>query len=201
MDVCDSVVGLVYLSPILLAAAVFIRIEDGGPIFVRQMRLGKGAVPFGALKFRTHRVINSGSSPNNVAIDTALTSSEQVYRPGAPTRVGRLLRCSSIDHLPLLVNILRGEMSLVGPHAALLGTANSMEKAYPGWSKRFACRPGLTGYAQVETFRQGMSKDYVRRMVDLDARYIAERNLRRDIYLIAQTVIVIFTGRITPEIE
>jgi len=195
LDVFISLVGLIFLAPMLLAAAVFIRIEDGGPVFVRQQRLGKGAVPFGALKFRTYHEINLNCSQHYVVVDNALSFGVQPYAILALTRVGRVLRCSSIDQVPLLVNVLRGEMSLVGPHAALPGTANHMGSTYPGWSKRFECKPGITGYAQVELKEEGMSKDHFRRVADLDVRYAAEQSLRRDLYVLAKTVGVAMTWK------
>ncbi|TFZ04068.1 sugar transferase [Ramlibacter humi] len=135
-DIVVAAVALVVLSPVLLAAAVAVAADSGLPVLFRQMRVGRGGQPFRMLKFRSMVADAPQRGP-------AWTSS------GDPriTRVGRFLRRSSIDELPQLVNVLRGDMSLVGPRPDL----PSQEADYrpEDWQQRCAVRPGITGLAQA----------------------------------------------------
>jgi lipopolysaccharide/colanic/teichoic acid biosynthesis glycosyltransferase len=138
-DVSLSVLGLLVLSPVMLATAAAIAAESNGPIFFRQDRLGRSGTHFGLFKFRTMRPA-SGSTwarPGDLRI----------------TRVGAFLRRSSLDELPQLFNVLRGEMSLVGPRPEMIDYARRFSRTIPHYDERHVVRPGLTGWAQVQLKR------------------------------------------------
>lgn len=138
-DVLLSVLGLLVLSPVMLAAAAAIALESNGPIFFRQERLGRSGTHFELFKFRTMRP----------------TSGSTWARPGDAriTRVGAFLRRSSLDELPQLLNVLRGEMSLVGPRPEMVDYARRFSRTIPHYDERNVVRPGLTGWAQVQLKR------------------------------------------------
>ncbi|MGE3340169.1 MAG: sugar transferase, partial [Alphaproteobacteria bacterium] len=144
-DVVLAAAGLALSWPIWLAVALAIRLEDGGPVFFRQARYGQHGVPFDALKFRS-MVATAGSRP---AV-AALADDPRV------TRVGRVLRKTALDELPQLWNILRGDMSFVGPRALAITEVEAggdgqpvPQTALPGFAERHRVRPGLTGLAQI----------------------------------------------------
>lgn len=134
IDIVGSAIALVLLSPLLLVAALAIVLESGRPVFFRQVRAGLAGEPFRIWKFRTMRA----DAP---VIDAPLEESD----PGI-TRVGRILRATSIDELPQLINVLRGEMSLIGPRP----TIPEQVAEYDDYQRRrLEVRPGITGWAQV----------------------------------------------------
>ena len=134
-DVTVATVALVLTSPIMLAAAVAIAVEDGLPIFFRQQRIGENGRPFTIFKFRTMRT----------------DSGKQWVRPGDEriTKIGALLRRTSIDELPQLFNVLRGEMSIVGPRPEMADFAASFATTIPNYEQRHVVAPGITGWAQL----------------------------------------------------
>ncbi|HTL98116.1 MAG TPA: sugar transferase, partial [Holophagaceae bacterium] len=136
IDVVAAGAGLVLVSPLLLAAAVAIRLEDGGPALFRQTRAGRGRRPFRIFKFRSmvvdaDRLLDASGKPTGQRV----------------TRVGKLLRFTSLDELPQLLNVLLGDMSLVGPRPGLPEQAERYDATQ---LRRFEVRPGLTGLAQVK---------------------------------------------------
>ena len=139
-------VGLILSSPLWLVFASLIKLEDGGPIFFAQDRVGLGGRPFDALKFRSMR-------PDAEALTGAIQATEHDPRV---TRIGRFMRATAMDELPQLWNILRGDMSFVGPRALRPGEIEAGSDGVltkledvPGFSRRITVRPGLTGIAQV----------------------------------------------------
>jgi sugar transferase EpsL len=129
IDIIVSIAGLVVLTPVLLVLAIVVRIAIGSPVFFRQLRPGKRGWPFTLVKFRTMRVPN-GSEGDAVRL----------------TAVGRVLRALSLDELPELVNVLRGDMSLVGPRPLLMQYLGRYTREQ---TRRHDVRPGITGWAQV----------------------------------------------------
>lgn len=132
-DVILAVLGLITLSPALLAVAILVRIKLGTPIFYRQLRPGKGGCPFYMIKFRS--MSDAHDHNGNPLDDTARLS-----------RFGRALRATSLDELPELWNVLRGDMSIVGPRPLLM---EYMPLYSPEQARRHEVRPGITGWAQV----------------------------------------------------
>lgn len=195
LDRLGSGLGLVLLSPLFFLIAVAIRLDSRGPIFFRQERAGLYGRPFEMLKFRTmqhgapderHReyvqgLVNGREERGNGVGVYKLVSDDRV------TRVGRFLRRSSLDELPQLVNVWRGEMSLVGPRPAI---AYEVE-LYEDWQrKRLDCKPGLTGLWQVS----GRNLLTYRQMCDLDVRYIREWSFLRDLHILLKTIPVVLTN-------
>jgi lipopolysaccharide/colanic/teichoic acid biosynthesis glycosyltransferase len=185
LDVVVAVLALVLLSPLFLIAALAVRLDSRGPVLFRQERVGLGGTPFLMLKFRSMR---NGAS-EQAHVDTAAawfagTSKVRGYKSNHDpriTRIGRLLRRTSVDELPQLFNVLRGEMSVVGPRPAI-----PYELAhYKGWYfQRFATRPGMTGLWQVS----GRELRSAAEMMDLDVRYVRSCSLGLDLLLLLLTV-------------
>jgi lipopolysaccharide/colanic/teichoic acid biosynthesis glycosyltransferase len=193
VDLTGALVGLPLLSPVMLALALLIRLDTPGPALFRQWRRGRGGRPFRMLKFRSmvvdaerrlgdleHRNESAGGVLFKLRDDPRVT------------RLGRFIRRTSLDELPQLINVLRGEMSLVGPRPLQLRDCRRLAAVDPrGYVRRLAVVPGLTGPWQVE----GRSAlDYVR-MVELDCDYVAHRSPGRDLAIIARTVLVVLLGR------
>jgi O-antigen biosynthesis protein WbqP len=137
LDIVLSSAALVALSPLLLLTAALIRLEDKGPALYRQKRIGKDGREFTLLKFRSMPV-NTGNLPSAQAGSLRIT------------RIGNAIRRTNIDELPQLLNILRGDMSLVGPRPALSTQANLLDRRASGGA--LVCRPGLTGLAQINSY-------------------------------------------------
>jgi len=181
IDVIASAAVLVIVWPILLGIALWVRIDSPGPALFRQQRVGRDQATFDILKFRTmvHR--------QSDAIDQA---AEQVVTGGRDpriTRAGRVLRASSLDELPQLLNILRGDMSLIGPRPIL---PDQLAAVPEDRHDRFAVRPGLTGLAQVRG-RRGL--DWLEQLA-LDSQYVRRCSLWLDIQIVLRTVFVVARG-------
>ncbi len=176
-DIAVAALALIVLSPLLLIAAVAIRLGSRGPVIYRQRRVGKDGVEFELLKLRTMVV---GSDP--VGVGTVVTRDDPRV-----TAAGRLLRRTSLDELPNLVNVLRGEMAIVGPRP----TIPAQVKDYtPRQHRRHEVRPGLTGLAQVEG-RAGIP--WADR-IELDVEYVENRSPRLDLQILARTARLLLTG-------
>jgi len=155
----------------MLAIAFVIRAEDGGPVFFRQDRIGLGNRPFGIWKFRTMRIQMS----DRLGFVSTSRSDERV------TRIGHFLRRTSLDELPQLFNVLRGDMTLVGPRPCLGWEAEMFPAEF---TPRFEVRPGLTGLWQVS----GRSALGTLEMLELDVRYVRSRSLQSDLGILIRTV-------------
>jgi lipopolysaccharide/colanic/teichoic acid biosynthesis glycosyltransferase len=186
-DIALAAAGLALSWPLWLLVALAIRLEDGGPVFFRQSRYGQGGVPFTALKFRSMVA----------AAGTRAAVAAQANDPRI-TRVGRLLRQTALDELPQLWNILRGDMSFVGPRA--LATAEVEvggdgraipQTALPGFAERHRVRPGLTGLAQIYA-----SRDLARvKKYRYDRLYARRRSFWLDVRLVLLSFWITATGR------
>lgn len=184
-DVVASACGLVLLSPVFLATAIAIKLDDGGPIFYNQERIGKDGKPFKMYKFRSMKVnadqeIEKLQKHNEV--DGAMFKMKNDPRI---TRVGKFIRKTSIDEFPQLLNVLLGQMSIVGPRPPL-----SREVAeYTDYDKqRLYVRPGCTGLWQV-TVRNSVG---FHEMVNIDLDYIKRRSFHLDLEIMLKTIKVIF---------
>jgi lipopolysaccharide/colanic/teichoic acid biosynthesis glycosyltransferase len=181
--------ALVVLSPVLLLAAMAIKLEDGGPIFFRQRRLGRGNRFFWILKLRTMRTADGDADGQR----STGRADDRI------TRVGRLLRRTSIDELPQLVNVVKGEMSIVGPRPHALGS-QAGDKLF--WEvdvrywQRHCLRPGITGLAQVRGFRGATdSESDLSARLQADLEYLAGWNIWRDISISFATLRVMVHDR------
>lgn len=176
-DLAAAALGLLVASPLLLAAVIAIPLESRGPPFYRQRRIGLGGAPFEMLKLRTMR---QGS--DSVGIGKAVTAND-----ARVTRIGRALRYAALDELPNFVNVLRGEMSIVGPRPTI---AAQVELYTPRQRRRLEVRPGITGWAQVNG-RAGIGWE---ERIELDLYYVENRSLALDARIIARTPGVLLGG-------
>ena len=192
LDVSLSALGLLALSPVFALVALAIKLDSRGPVFFRQLRMGEGDRPFGMLKFRT-MVADADQRKAEIA------HLNRHARPGGDprmfkvpedprvTRVGRFLRRYSLDELPQLVNVLTGEMSLIGPRPLILEEDRFVE----AWArKRLLLKPGMTGLWQV----LGRSVIPFEEMVKLDYLYVTTWSLANDCRLLLQTLPLVFKG-------
>ncbi len=189
LDLAISVPATIVLSPLLLIVALLIRLEDGGPVFFKQRRLGYGNRFFYVFKFRSMTVLGSDADGKQSASKT----------DNRITRIGRILRSTSIDEIPQLLNVVLGDMSLVGPrpHAvgSLAGQKLFWEVDHRYW-QRHALKPGMTGLAQVRGFRGATDheKDLTDRL-QADLEYIKNWSPWRDIKIIIATMGVLVHDR------
>jgi len=176
-DIVLSLAGLIILSPAFALIALLIHLYDGGPVFYRQERLTQGGRTFMILKFRSMKVASEGETARLAAKDD-----DRV------TPVGRVLRKIHFDELPQLINILIGDMSVVGPRPERPAIAAQYEKEIPEFSYRLKVKAGLTGYAQV--YGKYNTKPYDK--LKLDLTYIENYSIFLDLQLIATTVRILF---------
>ena len=197
LDVAVSAILLLLLVPIFLALAAAIRLDSPGRVLYRQRRVGRDLDPFMVNKFRTmhsgaghetHRQFVIGLIEGQAETQDAELNFFKMANDDRVTRVGRFLRKSSLDELPQLWNVLRGDMSLVGPRPPI---PYEVEHYPPHWFERFAVKPGMTGLWQVS----GRSKLTLEEMIALDVEYARTRSLWTNIKILARTVPVVFVGR------
>ena len=177
LDILIAAVALIVLSPFLLAAAIAIRLGSPGPVFYRQRRVGRGGRGFEMLKLRT---MVQGSDP--VGVGTIVTRDDPRV-----TRAGRFLRRTSLDEVPNLFNVLRGEMAIVGPRPTIQAQVVDYT---PRQHRRHEVLPGITGWAQV----QGRAGIPWEERIVLDVWYVDHRSLALDLRILAKTARLVLTG-------
>jgi lipopolysaccharide/colanic/teichoic acid biosynthesis glycosyltransferase len=175
LDVIGATVGLVVLSPLLLAIALAVRLVDGSPVLFRQARPGRFGVPFELCKFRT---MTNGRGPDGALLPDA----------DRLTRLGRFLRRTSLDELPELFNVMRGDLSLVGPRPLLM---DYLPLYSPEQARRHDVRPGITGWAQVN----GRNAQTWSERFALDLWYVDHASLRLDLEILRKTVAIVVRGK------
>ncbi len=175
MDIVISLVGIILTGPIMLGAAALIKMEDGGKVFFRQKRATKGGKLFDVYKFRTMTEVDSTN-------ESAKDNDKRI------TKVGKYLRMFRIDELPQFFNILKGDMSVVGPRPEMVENVSKYTAELPEFSYRLKVKGGLTGYAQIVGKYNTSPKD----KLVLDLMYIEKYSLWLDFKLIMQTVTVLF---------
>jgi lipopolysaccharide/colanic/teichoic acid biosynthesis glycosyltransferase len=182
LDVCLSVAALIVLVPAGLAVAVWIKLDSRGPVFFFQTRIGRAGKPFTLIKLRT-MAVDAESRLDEVA-HLNVHREERFFKAAADprvTRAGSFLRRYSLDELPQLLNVLRGEMSLVGPRPLVVDEALHVRGE---GRRRLDVRPGITGLWQVE----GRNEIPFEEMLRLDCEYVERWSLASDLRLIARTV-------------
>jgi len=177
LDATLAGLGLVVVSPVLAGAAVAIKLDDGGPVLYRQTRVGKHGEDFELLKLRT-MVVGAEKQGAGYAVDRG---------DARITRVGRVLRRLSIDELPQLWNVVRGEMSLIGPRPTL---RYQVERYDERQRHRLDVRPGLTGWAQIHGRAELPWAD----RIELDVWYVEHRTPRVDLRILLRTPRALFGG-------
>ncbi|MFR0537505.1 sugar transferase [Limosilactobacillus reuteri subsp. suis] len=190
LDVVLSMLGLIILSPVMIVIAYKIKSEDGGPILYKQVRIGKNGCKFKMYKFRS-MVINADrlleKLKNQNEVDGAMFKMKHDPRI---TRIGHFIRKHSLDELPQLVNVLRGDMSLVGPRPPL----PSEVEQYTDYDKqRLYVTPGCTGLWQA-TMRNGVGFG---KMVELDLYYIQHASLSYDFKIVWKTIVIMIKPNIS----
>jgi lipopolysaccharide/colanic/teichoic acid biosynthesis glycosyltransferase len=177
LDLAGASVGLLVAAPFLAAAAAAVKLEDRGPILYRQRRVGKDGGEFDLLKLRT------------MVVGAERLGAGYAVAEGDPriTRAGRVLRRLSVDELPQLWNVVRGDMSLVGPRPTL---AYQVERYTERQRRRLEVKPGITGWAQIN----GRASLPWSERIELDVWYVEHRSLWLDLRILARTPFALFTG-------
>ena len=182
LDVTTAAMILALVAPLFVLVTVAIKLDSRGPALFRQRRTGLGGEAFSILKFRSMRVLEDDGD-----LKQATRSDSRI------TRVGAVIRALSIDELPQLINVLKGEMSLVGPRPHALSHDELWARTAPGYAQRFRVRPGLTGCAQVNGLRGEIRElAQIRARVDADNWYIDNWSLRLDLVILLRTVPLLF---------
>lgn len=179
LDVAISLIGLIVLSPFLVLIVIVIKLDSEGPAIFKQKRLGKDGKVFEIYKFRT------------MVVGAEITGSGVYSAEGDPriSRVGRILRLLSIDELPQFINILKGDMSLIGPRPPLTYHPWPLEEYTDEQKKRFRVRPGVTGWAQING-RKELSWE---RRIEYDVEYVENISFLFDLKIFFKTIIKILT--------
>ena len=196
-DTLAVTLGLILLSPLLLIVAIAIKLDSPGPVFYRQSRVGENGRLFTMLKFRSMKTGNDTNThkqhiakliQENLSVEQLGSKSLKLENDPRITRVGKFIRKTSIDELPQLFNVLRGEMSLVGPRPAIPYEV----ELYQDWHKRrLEAIPGITGTWQVK----GRNRVGFDEMVRMDIRYIETQSFWLDIRILLQTPLAVVTGK------
>lgn len=185
LDIFGAIIGIVLLSPVLFIVAILIKLESKGKVFFSQNRIGLNGKKFKIYKFRS--MVENAEELRKTLEDKNEMSGPMFKMKGDPriNKIGRFIRKTSIDELPQLINVLKGDMSLVGPRPSLLSEVMNFE---PWMLKRLEVKPGLTCYWQVSG-RSGIGfHDWMK----LDIKYVEEMNIWTDIKLIFKTILVLF---------
>ena len=185
IDIVGSLCGLVLLSPILLIIMFLIKLESKGPVIFSQERVGRYGNKFKMYKFRS-MVVNAEELKAKLAAQNEMSGPMfKIKDDPRVTKVGKFIRKTSLDEIPQLVNVLKGDMSLVGPRPSL---PKEVEQFEPWMHKRHEVKPGLTCYWQVSGRNNIDFEDWMK----LDIKYVEERSFWGDIKLIFKTVFVLF---------
>jgi lipopolysaccharide/colanic/teichoic acid biosynthesis glycosyltransferase len=189
-DVIVATLGAIFLAPLFLALALIVRLESPGPVLFKQQRVGKDGKLFAMYKFRTMRPDAQGRQ--DIVVPQVPDFSSYVFDPleggRQYTRIGRFLRSTSLDELPNLWNVLRGDMSIVGPRPEVPAL---VEQYLPEYHRRHNVRPGITGLAQISgraslTYEQTMA---------YDLQYVDGHSFVRDLAILARTVPTVLSRR------
>lgn len=188
-DIFVALTAIMIFLPVFLVVPVLIWLEDPGPIFFSQERFGLDGRMFKCLKFRSMYIRRSGSN------EIVLTE----HNDPRVTRIGYFLRRTSLDEIPQFFNVMKGEMSVVGPRPHPPGAkagGKTYEEVVDRFMERYSVRPGITGWAQVNGLRGNtFTEDHIRQRFDYDMYYIKNWSLWFDFKIIIQTLLFGFTGK------
>lgn len=177
IDVVGALCGIIVFSPIFIITSILIKLESNGSVIFKQIRVGKDSKPFYIYKFRSMKT----DAPNMATNDL---KNPEVYI----TRVGKFIRKTSIDELPQLFNILKGDMSIVGPRPVIEKERDLLQLRRESYIDKI--KPGVTGWAQIN----GRDNLDVEEKVKYDKEYLWNRSIKFDIYIIFKTVIKVLKG-------
>jgi lipopolysaccharide/colanic/teichoic acid biosynthesis glycosyltransferase len=196
LDIVLCLIAMVIAGPLMLVLIGLIRLSSPGPGLFRQERVGRGRQPFTMLKLRTmftgnndqiHRTYVTSLLKDEQPAADSKTGLYKLNDDPRVTRLGSILRRTSLDELPQLLNVLSGSMSLVGPRPVLAWEADMFD---PVHLRRFEVKPGITGLWQI----RGRSKLGMREALDLDVEYVLRRSIARDLFILVMTVPALFRG-------
>ena len=182
IDIAAAILGLAMAGPVLLLAAIAVKLEDGGPVFYSQMRTGLHNQPFRILKLRSMRLDAEKDGPRWAR-----------GRDGRVTRVGVVLRRTRLDEMPQFWNILRGDMSIVGPRPERPEFVEKLGLEIPFYNQRHLVKPGLTGWAQIN-YRYGANTEDAMNKLKYDLYYIKHASLGLDLQIILRTAGALMKG-------
>jgi lipopolysaccharide/colanic/teichoic acid biosynthesis glycosyltransferase len=185
VDTLGAAVLLAVFSPVMLVLAILVKLDSDGPVLFSQERLGRFGEPFKMYKFR--------SMIPDAEAATGPVWASPAHDPRV-TRLGRFLRRSHLDELPQLLNVVTGDMSLVGPRPERMCFVKALERAVPCYDHRLYVKPGMTGLAQVH-YRYDQTVDDVKKKLRFDLLYVRHMCLMLDVKILAWTLMVVFTGR------
>jgi putative colanic acid biosynthesis UDP-glucose lipid carrier transferase len=185
LDLALAIPALVLLAPLLFVLAVLIRAESKGPALFRQTRLGMNGAPFQILKFRTMTVMENGDVIKQAEIGDVRV-----------TKLGGWMRRLSIDELPQLINVIAGDMSLIGPRPHAMAHDRFYGREIAGYDKRQAVKPGISGWAQVHGHRGAtVTVSRMRERLAYDVWYARNATLALDLQVISRTILEVFRQR------
>jgi exopolysaccharide biosynthesis polyprenyl glycosylphosphotransferase len=187
-DIVLSLTAIVILSPLMLGTALAVKLSSHGPVLFKQVRVGKWGKPFYCLKFRSMHVDAEVQKKDLMALNEADEVVFKIRKDPRVTGVGRVIRKLSLDELPQLFNVLKGDMSLVGPRPPL---PVEVEQYQFDYRRRLDATPGITGLQQVS----GRSELDFKRWVELDLQYIEQQSLIKDLEIMLKTIPAVITGR------
>ena len=185
LDVIIACLAILFLAPVLLLVAIAVKLDSKGPVIFSQRRTGLGGRTFAIFKFRSMRVLEDGAE-----VKQAVEGDARI------TRVGRIIRKTSLDELPQLFNVLKGDMSLVGPRPHALAHDDYYGARISNYGMRFKVKPGITGWAQVNGARgETPTIEIMQDRINYDAWYARHRNLALDLKILAMTPLEVISTR------
>lgn len=187
-DLLVATAVLIAVSPLMLVIATIVKLESAGTVFFRQQRVGMGGQTFDILKFRTMRDAPQETSAVPDVSDFSQYVFDPLYGGKEYTRIGHLLRSTSLDELPNLINVLKGDLSIVGPRPEV---PELVEQYPPDFHRRHNVRPGITGLAQVS----GRGELTYEETMDYDLEYVDHHSFARDLLILARTLPVVLSRK------
>lgn len=185
LDIICALVALIFLSPLMLITSIAIFIDDPGPVLFRQTRIGKDKKPFKILKFRSMKMNAEKVKASLMNQNQDKGANFKMDHDPRVTRIGKFIRATSIDELPQLINILKGDMAVIGPRPFIEEEQNHLP------SDRLLVKPGLSCYWQIS----GKNSLSLPEQINLDRKYITERSLIVDTKIVFLTFSHVFTGK------